>query len=222
MSNVNTIAGFVGSGTTRNSWPLQTIAEGTEAFLVLGTDAGTATAYITTPTGGSIYGAQAPLDVNANAAITVRSGREYGNPSGQTNDQFSSASWTAHPFYVRISGTGTGGTGDSVIFNLRCGSSATLGSNPIIGTTGAAFGAAGAFNWAIESTVLWDATSGYGGGTYSAILNTASGLQVKTPTAYTQLTSITAAGLVFCASAIFSVGSASSTVQVQEFVIEKI
>jgi hypothetical protein len=223
MSNTNTIAGFVGTGTSRNQFPVQTIAEGTEVLLQVATDSGTnVAAYVTVPTGGSVFGAQGPLDVNANPSITGRSGREYGNPNGQSNDQFSSASWTAHPFYVRISGTGTGGTGDSVIVNLRCGASATFSSNPIIGTTGAAYAAAGAFNWAIESVVLWDATSGYGGGTYSAILNSVTGLQVKTPTAYSQLTGITAAGLVFCASAIFSVGSASSTIQVQEFVVEKV
>ena len=223
MSNSNTVAGITQTGTLRNQFPVQTIAEGTEVLLQVATDSGSNVPYyLTLPTGGSVLGAQVDFNVNANPSITVRSGREYGLPSGQSNDQFSSSSWTAHPFYVRISGIGTGGTGDSVIVNLRCGSSATFSSNPIIGTTGAAYAAAGAFNWSVESVVLWDATSGYAGGTYSAILNSVTGLQVKTPTAYSQLTSITAAGLVFCASAIFSVGSASSTLQITEFVAEKI
>ena len=223
MSNASTVAGLTQTGTLRNQFPVQTIAEGTEVLLQVATDSGTNVAYyLTAPTGGSVYGAQTGFNVNANPAITGRSGREYGNPSGQTNDQFSSSSWTGRPFLVRISGIGTGGTGDSVVINLRCGSSATFSSNPIIGTTGAAYASAGAFNWSIESMVLWDATSGYAGGTYTAILNSVTGLQVKTPTAYSQLTSITAAGLVFCASAVFSVGSASSTIQIQDFGIDKI
>ena len=163
MSNSNTVAGITQTGTLRNQFPVQTIAAGTEVLLQVATDSGTNVPYyLTLPTGGSVLGAQVDFNVNANPSITARSGREYGLPSGQSNDQFSSSSWSAHPFYVRISGIGTGGTGDSVIVNLRCGSSATFSSNPIIGTTGAAYAAAGAFNWSVESVVLnfW---SEYGG-----------------------------------------------------------
>jgi hypothetical protein len=87
-------------------FPTQTVSTTTETALVVGTDTGTTTAFVVAPTSGSISGANAKLNPNANASIIGRSYREYDLPSGESNDQFSSDSWNARPFKVRISGIG--------------------------------------------------------------------------------------------------------------------
>src|SRR5208337_2155986 len=119
MSNSNTVlGGYAGWGTLRNQFPVQTVATGTETALVVNTDGGTATALVTVPTGGQIYGASTPFDVNANATIARRSGREYGTPSGVSNDQFSSASWNALQFKIRLSGYASLGATQTAIIYL--------------------------------------------------------------------------------------------------------
>ena len=107
MANANTASGITTSGSGRNQFPTQSVAVTTETILQIGTDSGTnANFFLVAPTGGSILGAAQGLDVNANPAITEISAREYGLPSGNVTDQFSSASWDGHPFKVRISGIG--------------------------------------------------------------------------------------------------------------------
>ena len=106
MANTNSVAGFSGNGATRNLFSAQSVTTTTETALVVGADTGTTTAFVVAPTSGSVCGANAKLTVNANASVTGRSHREYGLPSGESNDQFSSDSWNARPFKVRISGVG--------------------------------------------------------------------------------------------------------------------
>lgn len=228
MSNTNSIAGFSQSGTSRNQWPTQTVATATETALLLNTDSGTTTGFVVVPTGGKILGAQTKFDINANSAITTRSGREYGLPSGESNDQFSSSSWDGRPFRVRIAGVGNAGANgaQSLIVNLYQGTSATLGSDNLVGTTGSALAAVagGAFNYLVEATCLWDPTSQILSGGYSANIAFGSTSQF---TAYTTTTTafvftgITAAGLSFLASLKLGNG-ASSTITVRDFTIEKI
>jgi len=229
MSNPSTVSGFVGAGSTRNTWPLQTVAATAETILKIGTDAGSSNFFLVAPTGGQIYGAQTGLDVNANAAITGTSGREYGTPNGETDDLFSSSSWSGHPFKVRIVGTGTAGhnAGQTLVFNLYQGTSATLGSDKIIGTTGSAYAiAAGAsnvaFDFMIEATLNWNATSQVLSGSYTSNVAGGTTSQFTTPTVITNVvTAVTAANLSFLATVTLG-NAASSTVQVTEFVIDKL
>ena len=232
MSNPSTVSGFVGSGTGRNLWPVQTVATATETILKVGTDVGTsANFFLVAPTGGQVYGAASPLSVNGNSAITQRSGRTYGIPSGSSNDQFSSASWDGHPFRVRISGIGNAGANaaQNVAINLYQGTSATIASDHIIGTTGATFAtvAGGAFHFYIEATLLWDATSQILSGSFQADIAFAAVDQYTVPTAIgpagaaAPITSITSAGLSFLASIKLG-NAASSTVTVREFVIDEV
>jgi hypothetical protein len=106
MANVNSMAGFSGGGTSRGKFPTQVVSTTTETALVVSTDTGTAIAFVVAPTSGSVLGASSKLDTNANPSIIGRSFREYGLPSGESNDQFSSASWDGRPFKVRITGVG--------------------------------------------------------------------------------------------------------------------
>ena len=226
MSNTNSVAGSAQSGSLRNQFPTQTVATTVETPLVITTDAGTTTAFLVVPTGGSIYGAQAKLDVNANPAITGRSVREYGLPSGETNDQFSSASWDGHPFRVRLAGIGNAGANaaQSLIVNLYQGTSATLASDKKIATTGAAFAAVagGAFNFLVEATLLWDATSGILSGSYTSNIAFGTTSQFTTTTVVPNVvTSVTASGLSFLASLALG-NAASSTITVREFVVDKV
>ena len=338
MSNANSVAGFAGSGTSRNQFPTQAVAVSTETPLTVTTDTGTATAFAVAPAAGTIFGAQSAFGINSNASITRRSGRSYGLPSGESNDQFSSATWDGHPFRVRISGIGnaaaqlaaptndtfttatSGGTlldtttyyyrvaavnaqggtslastetslatGNStantntltvkwhtvagatsynvygrstgaellmanvaaptlqwvdtgavtpagalptsatsaVTMNLYQGVSSTLSSDKKMGTTGAVAiaTAGGAFNFLIEGTFQWDATSQVLSGSYIANMGYGSSSTFVTDTVSPNVvTAVTSSPnlLSFLASVVFGFASATNTITVREFLIDKV
>jgi hypothetical protein len=228
MSNANTVlGGYAGWGTLRNQFPVQTVATATETALVVNTDTGTATALVTVPTGGQIYGASTAFDANANPAITRRSGREYGNPSGVSNDQFSSNSFNALAFKVRLSGYASLGATQTAIIYLYNGAATVVGtSGNRIALTGAAYPGGGTSttpsNFLLEFTGLWDPTSEILSGWYTANIANGSTSQFTTTTVITNVqTSVTAAGLTFCAGLKLA-NTTSSTIQLREFVIEEV
>jgi len=228
MSNTNSCAGIAQSGSSRNQFPVQTVASTVETILQVSTDSGTnSNFFLVAPSGGQVYGATTGLNVNANPSVIDRSSLMYGLPSGVSNDQFNSASWDGHPFRVRIVGTGTAGhnAAQTVLFNLYQGTSATLGSDKIIGTTGAAFAIAQSttnvsFNWMIEAFLLWDSASQLMTGHYTASIGGGTTSQFVTTTVIPNLPAVTTtAGLSFLASVTLG-NAASSTIQVKEFVID--
>ena len=227
MSNTNSLAGFSGSGTIRNQFPVQTVATATETALVVNTDTSTVTALITVPTGGQIYGATASLDGNANPAITDRSQYMYGLPSGESNDQFNSGSFTAKAFKVRLSGTASLGATQTAIFYLYNGAATVVGTaGNRVASTGAAFPSGGTSttpsNFWLEFTGIWDPTLQTLSGFYTANVANGSTSQFTTTTVITNVqTSVTAAGLTFCAGVKLA-NTTSSTIQVQEFVIDRV
>jgi len=244
MSNVNTCAGCTAYGTTKNQFPSpQTVATTAETVLTINTDAGTTPYFLVLPGAISqtapltgVLGSQTALDVNANAAIIERSAREYGLPSGETNDQFSSSnssgavgSWDGRPFKVRICGVGTAGQNgaQTLLFKLYQGTSATPGSDKNIGLTGAAFAIAQggtnvSYNFMIEATLVWDLTSGVLSGCYTANIAGGTTSQFVTTTVVPNVvTSVTAPGLSFLATITLG-NAASSTVTVREFVVDKL
>ena len=229
MSNSNTVlGGYAGNGTTRNLFPVtQAVATATETALVINTDAGTTAALVTVPSGGKILGSTNPFDTNANAAILSRSGREYGLPNGETNDQFSSSSWDGRQFRIRLSGVASLGLTQTAIFYLYNGATTVVGTaGNRIALTGSAYPGAGTAalpaNFMIEFTGLWDPTSQILSGYYTANIANGSTSQFTTTTVITNVqTSVAAAGLTFCASVKLA-NSTASTVSVREFVVEKL
>jgi hypothetical protein len=229
MSNLNSVYGFAATGTARNQWPLQTVAATAETILQISTDSGTNTNYfLVAPSGGQIFGATTGVDYNGNPAITDRSNYMTGLPSGESNDQFNSSSWVGRKFRVRIAGTGTAGqnAAQTILFNLYQGTSATLGSDKIIGTTGAAFaiaqsGSNVAFSFWIEADLIWDG-SALLSGSYTANVSGGTTSQIKTVTVLPNLPAVTTtAGLSFLATITLG-NAASSTVQVSEFLIDRV
>ena len=227
MANLNSLAGFSGSGTLRNQFPTQTVASATEAALVVNTDTGTATALVTVPTGGQIYGATAGLDINANPAVTDRSYYITGLPSGESNDQFNTSSWTARAFKVRLSGTASLGATQTAIFYLYNGAATVVGTagNRVAGT-GAAFPSGGTStlpsNFWLEFTGVWDPTLQSLSGFYTANVANGSTSQFTTTTVITNVqTSVTAAGLTFCAGVKLA-NTTSSTITISEFVVDRV
>lgn len=229
MSNPSTVFGFTQSGTLRNQFPTQTVATATETILKIGTDGTAVNYFLVAPYGAttSIYGAQAGLDVNANPAITGRSGREYGLANGESNDQFSTNSWDGRPFLVRLCGIGNAGAnaGQTLQVNLYQGTSATLGSDKAIATTGTGLAAVagGAFNFEIEARLLWDATSQVLSGSYTSNISFVTPTsQFTAPTVITNVVgTVTAANLSFLGTLKLGNG-ASSTITVREFTLSKI
>lgn len=225
MSNTNSVTGFAASGATRNTFPTQAVAATAETVLTVNTDTGTTAAFIVAPSGGQIYGASTGLDVNSNAAITDRSNYLYGLPSGESNDQFNSSSWDGRLMKIRLAGVGNAGAnaGQTVLFNLYQGTSTTVGSDHLIGTTGAAFAmvAGGAFNFYIEATAQWDATSQIFTGFYTANIAFGATKQWTLPSSFTSVATVTPSLLSFLASVTFG-NAAASSVTLKEFVIDRV
>ena len=235
--NTNTVGGISLQGTVRNTWPVQTVATTAETILQINTD-GTAANYFLTPTlPTTIVGAQTPFSTVANASITSRGGSQYGLPSGWSNQGWNTnVLIPGRVFKVRLVGTGNAGANaaQSVIINLYQGTSATLGSDNLIGTTGAALAtvAGGAFNYYVEATCLWDNTSQILSGAYTANIAfgstsqfTAYSTAVATTPAVAStkfvFTGITAANLSFLGTLTLG-NAASSTVQLSEFALEQV
>ena len=226
MANPSTATGVAFSGTGRNNFPVQTVATVTETIFTVGTDTGTANYFLVAPTGGQIYGATSGLDVNGNSAITDRSQYIYGLPSSESNDQFSSSSWDGRLFKIRLAGIGNAGANaaQTLQVNLYQGTSATLGSDKKIGTTGTALAAVagGAFNFYIEALLQWDATSQILSGSYTSNIAFGSGSQFTTTTVVPNVvTGVTAANLSFLGTLTLG-NAASSTVQLREFVLDRV
>lgn len=235
--NTNTVGGIALQGTVRNTWPLQTVAATAETILKINTD-GTAVNYFLTPTlPTTIVGAQTPFSTSANASITARGGQTYGLPSGWSNNGWNTnVLLPGRVFKVRLVGTGNAGANgaQSLIINLYQGTSATVGSDNKIGTTGAALAAVagGPFNFYVEATCLWDSTSQILSGAYTANIafgstsqftaySTAVATTPAVPSTAFVFTSVATANLSFLGTITLG-NAASSTVQVSEFSLEAV
>ena len=227
MSNVNSIVGVTAQGSARNQWPVQALAATTETIFTVGTNAGTTQFFLTPPSPTGIYGAQAVLDEAGNAAIADRSGNLYGLPSGQSNQGYTTNALAGgRLFKVRLVGTGNAGANaaQSVIVKLYQGTSTTVGSNHALATTGSALAtvAGGPFNFAIETTLLWDSTSQILSGYYNANIAFATTSQFTTDTVVTTVNgSITAALLSFNGTITMG-NAAASSVQLSEFTLDRV
>lgn len=227
MSNPSTVAGFGGVGTGRNLFPSQAIAATTETVLTIGTDAGTTQCFVTVPSATAILGAQSPMDRQANQAITSRSGREYGLPSGESNQGYNTNNLlNGRNFRVRLAGTGNAGANaaQSVIIALYQGTSTTLASDKQLATTGAALAtvAGGAFSFYIDATLMWDNSTQLLIGGYSSSIAFGTAQQFTVQKAILNVpTAVTAAGLSFLASITMG-NAAASTVQLTEFNIDRV
>lgn len=227
MSNANSIVGVTAQGSARNRWPSQALAATTETIFNIGTDAGSTQFFLTPPSPTGIYGAQAALDEGSNPAITDRSGALYGLPSGESNQGYTTTALAAgRLFKIRLVGTGNAGANaaQSVIVKLYQGTSTTVSSNHALATTGSALAtvAGGPFNFAIETTLLWDSTSQILSGYYNANIAFATTSQFTTDTVVTTVNgSITAALLSFCGTITMG-NAAASTVQLSEFAFDRV
>ena len=227
MSNLNSITGVTAQGSARNQWPSQAVAATTETIFKIGTDGSTVNFFLTPPSPTGIYGSQANIDEAGNAAIAARSGTVVGLPSGESNQGYTTAALAnGRLFKIRLVGTGNAGANaaQSVVVKMYQGTSATVGSDHALATTGTALAtvAGGPFNFAIETTLLWDATSQILSGYYNANIAFATTSQFTTDTVVTTVNgSITAALLSFLGTVTFG-NAAASTVQISEFAFDRI
>jgi hypothetical protein len=132
MSNINTIAAFVG-GTKRNQIPSLVLAAVTETALPLNTDTGTTAALLAVPLQTAILGSTNGTGVNGNAAILVPPFGPGNNiPDGVNAPYFNSSSFdSGRPFTLRLIGTGSAAAnaGNTLSIKIYQGTSATLGSD---------------------------------------------------------------------------------------------
>lgn len=230
--NANTILAFR-FGTGRNQLASQSLATTTATAAVLNTDTALtpATAVLAVPLQSAIIGGFNPLSPNANSSILGPAyGRLFGAPLGSQTPYFNSDAFDGVPFRVRASVIGNAGAngGQTALVQLCLGSSATIGSNVVIGSTGAALATAAGGAWAatIVSEIIWTIGSGSNGNIASrhsatiTFLPTPS-IQVVSDVIQTNATAaaLTEAGLAFTVFAKYG-NAAASTVQFTEFALE--
>lgn len=228
MANRNTVPlGYVG-GSIAGQIAQLSLAATTETAFKLTAASGTPTAFLTIPVNTGIYGSASVIDASSNQSFLGDGG---GSPGGRTRGQgapFATNFDNDRPFKVRVSGYGNAGANaaQSVIVNLYQGTSATLGSDTKIATTGAALAtvAGGAYSYIIEATCQWDSTLQLLTGYFTACINFASkaGSQFTTQAILSNYATVTtAAGLSFLASVTMG-NAAASTANVTEFSAETI
>lgn len=227
--NANTILAYSG-GTGRNQIAKLNLASTVETAFSLNTDNGAgAPAFLSLPLQSAILGSSTPIDPTANPAITVGGGRQFGPPNGSGAPYINSGSFDgAHPFRVRLVGTGNAGAnaGQTVVINVYEGTSTTLASNAKIATTGAALATAagGPFNFLVNIECIWDSVTQVLGGTFQALINytNKAGSQLNATGLLTNFAAPTSvAGISFIPSVQFG-NAAASSVSVTEFALEQV
>jgi len=224
--NVNTIAGFL-NGSGRNQFPSQALAAVTETAFTIGTDSGTpTTAFIVPPQQAAILGGVSPLSPNVNQAL-------LNAPATQSqfnilpDPPFNTGTFDGRLIRVRLSGAGNAGANaaQSVTVRLYQGTSATLGSDTLLGaTTALATVAGGAFSFFMEALLFWESTTQIMSGYFQYQANFANKAGSITAN-YAQITNYpvvtSPAGLSFLGSIQFG-NAAASTVQLKEFAAEQV
>jgi hypothetical protein len=116
----------------------------------------------------------------------------------------------------------------NVTLNLYQGTTTLASALATTGAVALAATAAGAFDFMIEATLLWDATSQVLSGWYKANLGYTTAVSGKnssytTDTVVTTVTTgVAISGLSFAASAIFGFASSANTITIRDFTIEKL
>lgn len=182
-------------------------------------------AVVSVPTGTEILGAQAPLDPNANQAISRESGRAAAW-FGENRPFFNSSSFNNQPFCLRaigyVSGGGTTLTSISASINIYANltQATTVTSGTKIANVAITGGVGGtAANWMIELPMLWDSTSqvldGQQFGFVGSLL-TLAGAKI------TSVTSVALTSLSFGITWTFATTSTSNTIGLVELSLEKV
>lgn len=211
-------AGLTVAGTTRTAFAL---TNGNVAALQV-------------PLQGAIEGSRYPMDPNMSGALTSGGLGNAGGYPQRNRPYFQSGSFdNGRPFRLRAVGTinvGATQTAKDVIIALYQGSSATLGSDSVLYTipaqntaglgTSAAGVVAGAYNFIVEVTMIWDSTSQKLSpteawsnvcGTYATRAVGSSAITVTTP-----------AGLSFVPAVEFGLANAANSAVLTEFSLEQV
>lgn len=223
--NANTIVAYKG-GTGRNQLAALTgdLSTATAAVLNTDTTGTTALATLVVPLQTAKLGATTPF--NGNAAILGPAYFNYFLPRGRQAPYFDSDSFEGVPFRVRAHGVATMGANaaQSLLISLALGTSATIGSDVVVGTTGAALAtvAGGACTFSIVAELIWSSAIGNVAGRHSATISFVTPTrQVVSDVINTNATTAAAAASNLSFVVFATAGnSASSTVQFKEFAIE--
>jgi hypothetical protein len=229
MSNANTIASLIG-GTQRNQIPALVTAATTATIFTINTDSGTPVpAILSIPSQTSVLGSAAPHGVNSNAAILVKP-RGILNSIGYGIDApyFNSSSFDGRAFKIRLQGTySSAAAANQLTLGLYLGSSATVGSDLLLGAVASGATTIGAVtgHFLAEGNFIWDSASTQIDGTLGGFYGITGGQPAPTaavPAYVTHQTAANIAALQIVAAATWTVGNAANTIQVTEFSLEMV
>ncbi len=225
--NSDSFRAFQG-GTGRNQLAALTGLSTTETIFTVNTDSGTAVgAAFQIPTGSEKVGSSSPLDPNANPAF---SSNNYGASVDFRNMRgapyFNSGSFSGRGFRLRASGLFTNGTtltgGTAYQFNICENSSVATASENILtpGLTATTV-AAGSYNFLLEATLIWDATSGFLAGESFYIVSGPAATTTYARAAINPISIATLSSVYFFCTTKFSNGT-TNTVTPTEFSMESL
>jgi hypothetical protein len=201
------------NGTKRNNLLALTGLGTAETIFTMGTDTGSANAFVSAPLQTAIVGAASPLDPNANPAVT---GGNLGRPgSGYRGSApyFNSSSFDCIPFVVSLSGRFTSSTVDATTahaITLYQNTTAALGGHAVVSGLSSVTLAAGNYSFLLQALLLWDSVSGTvtGESLYNVAGTYARGVIAPFAVA-------SPAALLFVASAKFNTGAANTITPVE-------
>lgn len=213
-------------GTARNNLTALTGLGTAQTIFTMNADNGTpVNAFVSVPLGTEIYGANSPLDPNANNTFSANVGgmmTDYRNMRGVP--YFTSATFSGRPFNIQMSGLATtSASSNNITITLAQNTTAVLASaNNLIAATAVATSilAAGSYSWMVQATCIWDSVGQVLNGIVQAVVGNASA-GVHTQAAFNNISVTTLAGLLFIGSVTFAAGAANTVTPV-EFSISQI
>lgn len=127
------------------------------------------------------------------------------------------------PFDVVASGYVSTGTSSTVTIKLYSGTSTTVGSDKLLGTTGAITAFSGMCPWYQKATLVYDSVSGKLGGTVKAVVNNVLVAEVAISNVITGINNAGASAqlpvMSFVLSITFGTANAANTINVQDFCV---
>jgi hypothetical protein len=206
------------AGTKRNNLLALTGLGTAETIFTMGTDTGSANAFVSAPLQTGVVGASSPLDPNANPAVT---GGNLGRPGigyRGAAPYFNSGSFDCVPFVVSLSGRFTSSTVAAAAHSIKLyqNTTAALGGHAVVSGISGATLAAGNYSFLLQAILLWDSVSGTvtGESLYNVAGTYARGVIAPFAVA-------SPAALLFVASATFNSG-ATNTITPVEFSISQL
>ena len=123
------------------------------------------------------------------------------------------------PFEVQASGYVSTGASLTVTIKLYNGTSTTVGSDTLLGSSGAITAFSGKAPWYLKASLIYDSVSGTMNGTIKFVVHNVAVAETAISTIVTGINNVNIPVLNFVLSVIFGTANASNAINVQDFCV---